>query len=92
MSGRQAWNSGKSMIKAPDLLQQCAVKSLGTVGTKRAEYVIPTVQKGAEAASAAPTVYADGTQLPICVVVAGSGCGCHTSTSPARTAPRTVCH
>lgn len=72
-SARQVWNSDESMIKAADLLEQCAVKVLGPAGTKRADYVIPTVQKGAEAASVVPTVCADGTQLPIFVVVAGSG-------------------
>jgi len=69
----QVWNTDESIIKAEELMEGAGAAVVTDNPASRAEYVIPSVQNGAEAASLVATVCADGTRLPLFVVVAGSG-------------------
>ena len=69
----QVWNTDESMIKAEELMEGAGAAVVTDNPASRAEFVIPSVQNGAEAASLVATVCADGTGLPLFVVVAGSG-------------------
>ena len=69
----QVWNTDESMMKAEELMEGAGSAVVTDDPSARAEYVIPSVQNGAEAASLVATVCADGSRLPLFVVVAGSG-------------------
>jgi len=69
----QVWNTGKSMMNAQDLMETTPATVMAGAETADPEFVLPSVQSIAEAASLVATVCADGTHLPVFVVVAGSG-------------------
>jgi len=69
----QVWNTDESMIKAEELMEGAGTAVVTDNPASRAEFGIPSVQNGAEAASLVATVCAGGTGLPLFVVVAGSG-------------------
>lgn len=69
----QVWNTDESMINAQALMETTPVTVLAPKVTTSLEFVFPSVQSGAEAASLVATVCADGTRLPLFVVVTGSG-------------------
>jgi len=69
----QLCNTDESTIIAQELMETTPATVLADVETADMEFVFPSVQSGAEAASHGATVCADGTRLPLFVVIAGSG-------------------
>jgi len=69
----QVWNTDESMMNAQELMETTPATVMAGAQTAVPEFVFPSVQSGAEAASLVATVCADGTRLPLFVVVAGSG-------------------
>lgn len=67
------WKTDESMMKAEDLMQGAGTAVMTDDRSARAEFVIPSVQRGAEAASLVATVCADGSRLPLFMVVTGRG-------------------
>lgn len=62
------------MINVVDVLRGCGKQAYTTSPTRRrAEFVTPVVQSGADAASLVACICADGTRLPLSSVVRGSG-------------------
>jgi len=69
----QVWNTDESMMNAEELMEGAGSAVVTDDPSATAEYVIPSVQNGSEAASLEATVCADGSRLPLFVVVSGSG-------------------
>ena len=70
----QVYNTDASTINVADVLRGCGRHAYTTSPTRRrADFVIPVVQFGADAASFVACICADGTQLPLFSVVRGSG-------------------
>jgi len=69
----QVCNTEESMIKAEEPMEGAVAAVVTDNPASRAEFVNPSVQNGSEAASLVSIVCADGTRLPLFVVVAGSG-------------------
>lgn len=69
----QVWNTDESMMNAEGLMETNRMTVVAVKDDARPEFVIPSVQSGAEAASLVATVCADGTRLPLLLVVTGSG-------------------
>jgi len=69
----QVWNTDESMMNAQALMETTPMTVVAGKGTTNPDFVFPSVQSGAEAASLVATVCADGTRLPLFVIVAGSG-------------------
>jgi len=69
----QVWNTDESMMNAEELMEGAGSAVVTDDPSARAEYVIPSVQRGSEAASLVATVCADGSRLPLFVVVSSSG-------------------
>ena len=69
----QVWNTDESMMNGQELMETTPVTVLADAQTTDPEFVFPSVQSGAEAASLVATVCADGTRLPLLFIVAGSG-------------------
>ena len=69
----QVWNTDESMMNAEELMEGAVSAVVTDDPSARVEYVIPSVQNGSEAASLVATVCADGSRLPLFVVVSGSG-------------------
>ena len=73
-SAIQVYNTDESMINVADVLRGCGRHAYTTSPTRRrADFVTPVVQFGADAASFVACICADGTQLPLFSVVRGSG-------------------
>jgi len=69
----QVWITDESMMNGQELMETTPVMVLADAETTDPEFVFPSVQSGAEAASLVATVCADGTRLPLFVIVAGNG-------------------
>jgi len=69
----QVWNTDESMMNAEELMEEAVSAVVTDDASARAEYVTPSVQNGAEAASLVATVCADRSRLLLFVVVSGSG-------------------
>jgi len=69
----QVWNTDESMIKAEEWMKEAVAAVVSDNLTSRAEFVIPSLPIGYEAASMVTTVCADRTQIPNFVVVSWSG-------------------
>jgi len=69
----QVWNTDESMMNAQELMETTPAMVMAGAEMAVPEIEFPTVQSGAQAASLVATVCADGTRLPLFVVVAGSG-------------------
>ena len=69
----QLYNTDESMMNAQELMEITPATVLADVETADIEFVFLSVQSGAEAASIGATVCADGTRLPLFVVISGSG-------------------
>ena len=69
----QVWITDESMMNGQELMETTPVMVLADAETTDPEFVFPSVQSGAEAASLVATVCADGTRVPLFVIVAGSG-------------------
>lgn len=73
-SASQVFNTDESMINVADVLRGCGKQAYTTSPTRRrADFVTPVVQSGADAASLVACICADGTRLPLFSVVRGSG-------------------
>lgn len=57
-------------MNAQTLMETTRITGLADKDTPDAEFVFPSVQSGAEAASLVATVCADGSRVPLFVVVA----------------------
>jgi len=69
----QVWNTDESMLKAEKLMEAAGSAVVTNDPSAHAECVIPSVQSDAEAASLVATACAEGSRLPLFVVVVGSG-------------------
>jgi len=69
----QVWKTDESMMNSEELMEGAGSAVVTDDPSARAEYVIPSVQKGSEAASLVATVCADGSRLPLFLVASGSG-------------------
>lgn len=69
----QVWNTDESMMHAEGLMETTRMTVVAGKNDARPEFGIPSVQSGAEAASLVATVCADGSRLPLFLVVTGSG-------------------
>eukprot|EP00170_Pyropia_yezoensis_P003995 contig_16521_g4006 len=69
----QVWNTDESMMNAEELMSKSKVKVIAHKDDGRPEFVIPSVQSGAEATSLVATICTDESCLLMFVVVAGSG-------------------
>ncbi|OSX78778.1 hypothetical protein BU14_0098s0004 [Porphyra umbilicalis] len=69
-SASQIYNKDDSMIKVADVLRGCGRHAYTTSPIRRrADFVTPVVQSGADAASLVAYICADGTRLPLFSVV-----------------------
>jgi len=69
-SASQIYNKDDSMIKVTDVLRGCGRHAYTTSPIRRrADFVTPVVQSGADAASLVAYICADGTRLPLFSVV-----------------------
>lgn len=69
----QVWNTDESMMNALALTETTPVTVLAPKETASADFISRSIQSGAEAASLVSTVCADGSWLPLFVVVTGCG-------------------
>jgi len=67
------WKNDELMMNGQERMETTPVTVLQDAEATDAEFVFPSVQSGAEAASLVATECADGTRLPLFVIFAGSG-------------------
>lgn len=73
----QVWNTDESIFKVEELMAGAGSAVLTGDPKSRAEYLIPGVQDGGEAARLVTTVWVNATRLPLFFVLSGSGNVCH---------------
>lgn len=69
----QVWNTDESMMYAEKLMSKPKVKVIAHKDDGRPEFVVPSLRNGAKATSLVATICADGSRLPLFVVVADRG-------------------